>query len=498
MRIKIESPINKYYVQTLCMIFFPGEKFGEAEEESSDVPALELKTEYREEGVLAAAEIRLGERVCRAEKLTEYSDHRTKERTLKIAVGAAILAACGELKGYKPSWGMLVGVRPSKVATEMLNSGMSKTRVKKILASDYLVIPKKATLAVDVALNEKRISGEVEDKDCSVYISIPFCPTRCTYCSFVSYTSQRLLDLIPEYLEKLLLDLESNFAVINELGLNVKTIYIGGGTPTILTADQLRRLLSKVSSLTDVSKLREFTLEAGRPDTITAEKFAVAKEYGVTRVSVNPQTLCDEVLCAIGRSHTADDFFRAFDMARAADINTINVDLIAGLPGDTFKNFSSTYDQILQLAPENITVHTFCVKKASDILRRNSQIYSINGGTAGKCVDYSQFKALQNGYMPYYMYRQKNSVGNYENVGFSLEGHEGLYNIYMMEELHSIFAVGAGAVTKLVDNTGRVCDGGKSIERLFNLKYPYEYLGEDRSAQFRDAAIKFYTDRHLI
>ena len=498
MRINIESPINKYYVQTLAMIFFPGEKFGEAEEESPDVPALDLKTEYKEEGVFAVAEIKLGDRVCRAEKLTEYSEHRTRERTLKIAVGAAILAVCGELKGYKPSWGMLVGVRPSKVATEMLNAGISKTRVKKILASDYLVIPKKATLAVDVALNEKRISGEVEERDCSVYISIPFCPTRCTYCSFVSYTSQRLLDLIPEYLERLLLDLESNFKVIDELGLNVKTIYIGGGTPTILTADQLRRLLSKVNSLTDVSKLREFTLEAGRPDTITEEKFAIAKEYGVTRVSVNPQTLCDEVLCAIGRSHTAEDFFRAFDMARASDIKTINVDLIAGLPGDTFKNFSATYDQILQLAPENITVHTFCVKKASDILRRNSQIYSINGGTAGKCVDYSQFKALQNGYMPYYMYRQKNAVGNYENVGFSLDGHEGLYNIYMMEELHSIFSVGAGAVTKLVDNRGKVCEGGKSIERLFNQKYPYEYLSEDRSAAFRDAAIKFYTDRGLI
>ena len=498
MRIKLESPINKYYVQTLCMIFFPGEKFGEHEEESPDVPTLELRTEYKEEGVLAYAKMTLGDKVCEAEKLTEYSDHRSKERTLKIAVGGAVLAVAGELKGYRPSWGMLVGVRPSKVATEMLDSGMSKTKVKRVLSSDYLVIPKKATLAVDVALNEKRISGAVEDKDCSVYISIPFCPTRCSYCSFVSYTSPKLLSLIPEYLEKLLLEIEMNFRVIAELGLNVKTVYIGGGTPTILSEEQLRRLLSKIASLTDVSKLLEFTLEAGRPDTITKEKFEIAKEYGVTRVSVNPQTLCDDVLCAIGRAHTADDFFRAFDMAREAEIKTINVDLIAGLPGDNFKNFSSTYDRILQLAPENLTVHTFCVKRASDILRSNSHVYSINGTTAGKCVDYSQFKALHNGYIPYYMYRQKNAVGNYENVGFSLEGHEGLYNIYMMEELHSIFAAGAGAVTKLVDRSKRVIDGSKSIERLFNLKYPYEYLGEDRSGEFRDAAIKFYTERGLI
>ncbi|MBO5683188.1 MAG: hypothetical protein J6S10_04325, partial [Clostridia bacterium] len=232
MRIKLESPINKYYVQTLCMIFFPGEKFGEHEEESPDVPTLELRTEYKEEGVLAYAKMTLGDKVCEAEKLTEYSDHRSKERTLKIAVGGAVLAVAGELKGYRPSWGMLVGVRPSKVATEMLDSGMSKTKVKRVLSSDYLVIPKKATLAVDVALNEKRISGAVEDKDCSVYISIPFCPTRCSYCSFVSYTSPKLLSLIPEYLEKLLLEIEMNFRVIAELGLNVKTVYIGGGTPT--------------------------------------------------------------------------------------------------------------------------------------------------------------------------------------------------------------------------------------------------------------------------
>ena len=497
MNIKIESPVNKYYVQTLCMIFFPGEKFGENGDERPDAPSLYLRTENIEDGIRAYAEMGIGDKICRAERNVNFIPERTVERTLKLAVGAAILAAAGELVGYRPSWGMLIGVRPSKVATEMLNMGMSKTRVKKTLTSDYLVIPKKAALATDVALNEKRISGCVGPRDCSVYISIPFCPSRCTYCSFVSYTSKRLLDLIPEYLERLLLDVEVNFRLISELGLNVKTVYIGGGTPTILTADQLRRLLSKVASLTDVGALAEYTLEAGRPDTITAEKFAIAKEYGVTRVSVNPQTLCDDVLEGIGRSHTVEEFFRAFEIARASGIRTVNVDLIAGLTGDTFKTFSASYDKILQLRPENITVHTFCVKKAAEILRRNSEIYSIKGGDAGTCVDYSQIKAIQNGYIPYYMYRQKNTVGNYENVGFSLEGHEGLYNIYMMEELHSIFAAGAGAVTKLVDNTGKDV-GGKTIERLFNQKYPYEYLGEDRSAEFREAAIKFYTEHSLL
>ncbi len=497
MNIKIESPVNKYYVQTLCMIFFPGERFAEGGDDNSDAPSLFLRTEKREGGIFAYAEVSIGDKICSAERLSEFLPNRTEERTMKIAVGAAILAAAGELVGYRPSWGMLIGVRPSKVATEMLNMGISKTRVKKILTSDYLVIPKKAALATDVALNEKRISGTVGPKDCSVYISIPFCPTRCTYCSFVSYTSKRLLDLIPQYLERLLCDIEANFAVIRELGLNVKTVYIGGGTPTILDEGQLRRLLEKISSLVDVSTLQEYMLEAGRPDTITAEKFRIAKEYGVTRVSVNPQTLCDDILSGIGRSHTVERFFEAFDIARESGIKTINVDLIAGLPGDNFKLFSSSYDKILQLRPENITVHTFCVKKSAEMLRCNSQIYSIKGGDAGKCVDYSQIKAIQNGYIPYYMYRQKNTVGNYENVGFSLEGHEGLYNIYMMEELHSIFAAGAGAVTKLVDNTGKDI-GGKSIVRLFNQKYPYEYLSENRSAEFREKAIKFYTEHSLL
>ena len=497
MLIKLESPINRYYVQTLCMIFFPGAKFGENEEEGEDVPSLYLRTCKDDTHITAYAEISLGDRKCVAEKKAELTSARTEERTLKIAVGDAVLAAAGELVGYRPAWGMLIGVRPSKVATEMLNSGMSKTRVKRTLSTDYLVIPKKASLAVDVALNEKRISGDVGPKDCSVYISIPFCPSRCSYCSFVSYTSKRLLDLIPQYLERLLLDIEVNFRVIAELGLKVKTVYIGGGTPTILDETQLKRLLSHIAECTDVSALSEYTLESGRPDTITAEKLAIAHQYGVTRVSVNPQTLCDELLYGIGRNHTVEEFYKAYDFAKSSGIRTVNVDLIAGLPGDNFKNFSASYENILKLRPENITVHTFCVKKAADVLRRNSKVYSVTGGDAGKCVDYSQIKALQNGYLPYYMYRQKNTVGNYENVGFSLEGHEGLYNIYMMEELHSIFAAGAGAVTKLVDNTGNTANG-KSIERLFNQKYPYEYLSEDRSEAFRLAALKFYTEHELI
>ncbi|MGI6167707.1 MAG: coproporphyrinogen dehydrogenase HemZ [Eubacteriales bacterium] len=492
MKLIISGDINKYYVQTLCMLFFPGAKFGEDEVESFDNPTLELKITEGQNGVYAYAELRHMGKICSSKKFEEYSEGVSAEKSAKIAASAAVLAAAGELTGYRPSWGMLTGVRPAKVAFELLRQGMSKTRVKKIMTSEYFVIPKKAALATEVALTEKRIIGTPDKRDCSVYISIPFCPTRCAYCSFVSYTSKRLLSLIPEYLDRLCREIREMFAQINELGLKVKTVYIGGGTPTILEAGQLERLLGVIAECTDISRLEEYTLEAGRPDTITAEKLRIAIERGITRVCVNPQTLSDDVLSGIGRAHTAEDFFRAYAVARESGIRCVNTDLIAGLPGDRFATFSDSFDKILQLRPENITVHTFCVKKASEILKQGSHVYSRQGGDAGKCVDYSQIKSMQAGYKPYYMYRQKNTVGNFENVGFSLEGYEGLYNIYMMEEVHTIFAAGAGAVTKLVryDPEG----SGTFIMRLFNPKYPYEYLAEDRRAKINAKIAGFYAE----
>ena len=493
MKLHIEGNINAYYVQTLCMIFFPGEKFsGEGEE---DPHTLDLRVSETDAGITAAVTICCDGKSATAEKTWDRREDLTADRQRKLVIGHVILTAAGELLHYRPSWGMLTGVRPSKVATELLLKGHSKTRVKKMLASDYLVIPKKAALATDVALYEQQIIGVPDPRDCSVYISIPFCPSRCSYCSFVSYTSKRLLSLIPDYLALLRAELREKFRLIRELGLRVVTVYIGGGTPTILTAPQLRELLETVAEGTDVSALREFTLESGRPDTIDAEKMAIAKAFGVTRVCVNPQTLCDEVLRGVGRFHTAEDFYRAYDIARASGIECINTDLIVGLPGDSFTSFSATFDEILRLDPENITVHTFCVKRAAEILRQDNRIYNLRGGDAGKCVDYSQIRAADAGYKPYYMYRQKNMVGNYENVGFAKEGFEGLYNIYMMEEIHSIFAAGAGAVTKLMEYAAPESGKKTVITRLFNAKYPYEYLDAGVPTAQHDQIVSFYRER---
>ena len=297
--------------------------------------------------------------------------------------------------------------------------------------------------------------------------------------------------MIDEYLDSLLIDLADTFDTIKKLSLKVTTIYIGGGTPTTLTVKQMKRLLKMISENVDTSTLTEFTIEAGRPDTITEEKLALAKKYGVTRISVNPQTLSDDILKEIGRRHTVKDFYRAYEIAKNSGIKDINVDLIAGLPGDDFRNFSETLDKIIELNPSNITVHTFCVKKASDALRKNSNIYSLAGHDAAKSVSYAQIKTKFAGYKPYYMYRQKNTVRNLENVGFSKEGSEGLYNVYMMEEIQTIFAVGAGAVTKLVakkPNTNK-------IQRIFKPKYPYEYLRDNTDAkreEYKREILDFY------
>lgn len=500
MKLNVSGNVNQYYVQTLCMIFFPGEKFSEdqgAETEGEAVPELSLTLEENDDGVRVFAELSLDEKFSSCEKIYPVRDDITQDRLKKIAVGDAILSVCGEVIGYRPSWGMLVGVRPSKVATEMLESGMSKTRVKKTLVSDYFVIPKKASLATEVALNEAEFVKSADSRECSVYISIPFCPTRCAYCSFVSYTSKKLLSTIPDYLTALIDEINRTFSLIRELGLKVKTVYIGGGTPTILDETQLDLLLHSVERNIDTSTLAEYTLEAGRPDTISDGKMRIAYKRGVTRISVNPQTLNDDVLKMIGRSHTADDFLRAYEIARNSGIKIINTDVIAGLPGDKFSSFATSYDKIVSLRPENLTVHTFSVKKASDFLKNSSHIYSVRGGDVGKCIDYSQITAQHEGYQPYYMYRQKNTVGNYENVGFALDGYKGLYNIYMMEEIHSIFACGAGAVSKFVDYLPK--DGSpRVIERFFNPKYPYEYLSDNKTDKKIEAAREFYARRNLV
>ena len=438
--------------------------------------------------------IRLNDRISEATETISYGEPLHIATHEAIAVGRALLAAGKDLLGYIPPWGILTGIRPAKVAGTLLADGKGILKTKRIMRDEYFLSAQKAALAASVASTELKLLKKMDRNSCSLYVSVPFCPSRCAYCSFVSYTSPKLLSLMDEYLVQVCDDIDRTFAVIRKLGFSVSTVYIGGGTPTMLSAAQLGTLLSRVHGHLRPGEACEFSLEAGRPDTITAEKLRIAKEYGVTRVSVNPQTLSDEVLREIGRRHTVEDFYRAYALAKESGIRDINVDLIAGLPGDDFRNFSETVDRVIELAPSNITVHTFCVKKASDVLKNNSGVYSLNGGDAAKSVEYSQLKTKFAGYRPYYMYRQKNTVGNLENVGYSVEGHEGLYNIYMMEEKQTIFAVGAGSVTKLYRPAEN--DAKSKIRRIFQPKYPYEYLSADhgkRMEKTEDEILSFFS-----
>ena len=384
------------------MVFFPGATFGENEVPAEGVPEVNVSVfnESSCASVTAFVQIKLNDKVSESSE-TIYKDQDVNIATYEsIAVGRALFAAGKSLLGHIPPWGILTGIRPAKVASTLLYAGKGILKTKRILRDEFFLNPQKAALATAVASKEMRILKHVKKNTCSLYISIPFCPSRCAYCSFVSSTTPRLLAMIDQYIDKLLVDLDETFAVINRVGLTLSTIYIGGGTPTTLSAKQLTRIFKKIKQHIDPFSLLEFTLEAGRPDTITADKLSAAKKYGVTRVSVNPQTLNNDLLRDIGRKHTVEEFYKAYEIAKKSGIKDINVDLIAGLPGDDFKNFSETMDKIIELAPSNITVHSFSVKKAADVLRKNSNIYSVTGYDAEKCVAYSQLKAKFAGYKP--------------------------------------------------------------------------------------------------
>ena len=491
MKLITEGDINSYYLQTLCMLFFPRAKFSNTETIGPDTPVAIVKVSSDEKTAYAEASLTMGARTVIKYHSEDFSDNEPKKNVKSIAASKAFFEAATEFCKYNPPWGILTGVRPTKLAFDRINAGMTKDQAVKSLRSDYLLYPKKAILAVDIARYESRIIKNYTEKDCSVYISIPFCPSRCAYCSFVSYTTKKLLSLIPEYLQAMKTELMHLSKLIKELGMNIVTIYIGGGTPSTLTEQQLEDLLSYIDLCFDTASLHEYTFEAGRADTITEQKLKSCKVHNVTRISVNPQTLCEDILVSVGRKHTVEQFYNAYDTAVKSGIPHINTDLIIGLPGDNFNIYSSTIEKIVEMAPDNITAHTFAAKKSSELTVSGSEVFMDDYRDLAKCVDYTQIITKSAGYVPYYMYRQKNSAGNLENVGFCKKGTECIYNVLMMEEVHTIFAAGAGAVTKFTK------DSGEMIERSFNPKYPYEYLEQNREEEYKKLqkkAFDFFAD----
>ncbi len=476
MKLILDDGINRIYVQNLCMMFFHGEKFPENEENPDGI--VEVRLKETADGVECFCHFNYKGNTVNKTSFARYDECETPKRTAKIAIGKAVYSAGKELTGRDIPWGILTGIRPSKVGAELL-SKYSYEDALKVLKERYLLSEDKAHLTLEVAKNETCILEKYDNNTCSLYISIPFCPTRCSYCSFISYATKKLFDLIPSYLEKLKQEIKEKASIIKRLNFKIVSVYIGGGTPTTLDEEQLSDLLKVVSDNIDTASLDEYTVECGRPDTVSKSKFDILKGFGVKRISVNPQTLNDEVLKKIGRNHTVNDFLSAYKLAKESGIGVINTDLIAGLDGDSVESFKATVDNIIKLDPDNITVHSFSVKKSARILENDSEIYTKNGDYALKSVEYAYKSLIENGYLPYYMYRQKNTVSDLENVGYAKKDTFGIYNVLMMSDSHTVFSAGAGATTKLVRKNGDACD----IYRIFSPKYPYEYLEDYKSSE---------------
>ena len=405
---------------------------------------------------------------------------RLLQRIVKLSFYRAALAS-----GHPhPPWGSLTGVRPAKLMTSLLREGKTEKEALRAFREEFDVDPERAELCLAAALAAGAAKGSLAERDVCLYVGIPFCPTRCAYCSFVSVDAPRMLDRIPAYLDALERELDAVARAVRDAGLRVVSLYVGGGTPTTLSAPQLDRLLGGIAARFDPAALRESTVEAGRPDTVTAEKVAVLSRRGVTRVSVNPQTMSDAVLAAIGRKHTVADVYRAAELFRTGGTFAMNMDLIAGLPGDTPERFARTVEAVLALAPENITVHTLALKKGSRFLCEETALP--DGDQVGEMLELAARQLPAAGFAPYYLYRQKYMSGSFENVGWTRPGYANLYNICIMEELTGILAAGAGGTTKLV------APGG-GINRLAAPKYPKEYLeriGETCAA--KQAIADFY------
>ncbi len=388
--------------------------------------------------------------------------------TVQHALKLAFYKAGTALLGYEPPWGALTGVRPVKLPARSLKNGATPKQAQKELEKEYHVSPDRARLAVDCAQASLAAERALRPDEVSLYLGIPFCPTRCAYCSFVSAGVGRTLKLVEPYLEGLFREVKETGRALGELGLSVRSFYMGGGTPTVLSEDQLDRLLAACKETLPLDRCSEYTVEAGRPDTITREKLEVLRQHGVGRISINPQTLEPHVLEAIGRLHTVDQLRRAYELARVAGFRCINMDLIAGLPRDSFDGFRRSLEEVFTLDPENITVHTLALKKGSALMENGGALPG--GEEVAEMLDWARRPLTTHGYIPYYLYRQKYMSGSLENVGWAKPGTGSLYNIVMMEELQSVISLGGGGVTKLVD------PGAGRILRLSNPKYPQDYL----------------------
>lgn len=477
MNLYVKNHNFHFELENLTRLFFPNEKITVIRDFSEPQPPY-IYTEVSDKITITVNIGSFNKSETAVKKLTDDDNELVSAQLLYKLL-------C-DFTGLTQPWGILTGVRPVKLLRRLAEGSSEEQAVKKF-EKDFFVSNEKIALSRETEHNERKILELSKPESFSLYVGIPFCPSRCSYCSFVMASIERAEKLIEPYTKLLCEEIKQTAEIANKLGLRLETVYFGGGTPTTLSAEQLDTALGTVNNSFDMSTCREFTVEAGRPDTIDIAKLFALKENKVDRISINPQTVNDEVLKTIGRKHTAQQFFDAFELARKCGFDNINTDLIAGLPTDTPESFKNSLDSIVRLNAECITVHTLCMKRASRLTTEGVTLDLQQARDAREMLAYTQNILGQNEYIPYYMYRQSRMVGNLENVGWSKKGFESLYNVYVMDETHTILACGSGGVTKLKRNNPDY------LERIFNFKYPYEYIDRfDELIQRKSGIMQFY------
>ena len=477
MNLYVKNHNFHFELENLTRLFFPNEKITVIRDFSEPQPPY-IYTEVSDKIIISVNIGSFNKSETAVKKLTDDDNELVSAQLLYKLL-------C-DFTGLTQPWGILTGVRPVKLLRRLAEESNEEQAVKKF-EKDFFVSNEKIALSRETEHNERKILELSKPESFSLYVGIPFCPSRCSYCSFVMASIERAEKLIEPYTKLLCEEIKRTAEIANKLGLRLETVYFGGGTPTTLSAEQLDTVLGTVNKSFDMSTCREFTVEAGRPDTIDIAKLFALKENKVDRISINPQTVNDEVLKTIGRKHTAQQFFDAFELARKCGFDNINTDLIAGLPTDTPESFKNSLDSIVRLNAECITVHTLCMKRASRLTTEGVTLDLQQARDAREMLAYTQNILGQNEYIPYYMYRQSRMVGNLENVGWSKKGFESLYNVYVMDETHTILACGSGGVTKLKRNNPDY------LERIFNFKYPYEYIDRfDELIQRKSGIMQFY------
>ena len=449
-----------YAVEQLQMALFGPDVAGEA------ISKLHRGTKW----LTATTSITLDGRTARGIRRIPAAEETVRLR--RQALQQSYYKAAVQLLSTLPPWGALAGVRPTKITTKHLLEGGTEASAHRLLRDVYYVTPDRRELALDCSRSTVAAANLLTEDDVSLYVGIPFCPTRCAYCSFVSRSIGKRTDLMEPYLQALYREIEVTGKLLERSGKTVRTIYIGGGTPTTLTSRQMAKLLDTIRDSFDLSRCIEFTVEGGRPDTLDAEKLRVIAEHGADRMSINPQSMVDSVLRASGRPHRAEDVLRSYQEAMDAGYKAINMDLIAGLPGDNLEGFRHSLDTVAALNPANITVHTLALKKGADLFEKREGLSSAEEVT--QMVAYANETLRSLGYKPYYLYRQKYMSGSFENVGWSRDNLDCLYNIYMMEEVHTIISLGGGGMNKVN------LPGGK-LQRFHNPKFPEQYIEQIES-----------------